>query len=85
MELFGAVDGARLEPLALSSKAGSGDDAKSLLRIPHLGLTKKSSLDTLKQETVSISSDGDKDKAAPPMSGDESKSTSHMLGRGLTP
>jgi hypothetical protein len=69
MELFGAVAGARLEPPSAPAKGGS-DDTKSVLRLPHLGLSKKSSMDTLK-ETASIHSDGDKDKPAPPMSGDE--------------
>lgn len=69
MQLFGAVVGARLEPPTSLSKSGSGDDSKSVLRLPHLGLSKKSSMDTLKQETGSINSDGD--KTAPPMTGDE--------------
>jgi hypothetical protein len=73
MTLFGGVEGARLEPPVAPTKAGSVDDTKSLLRMPHLSLSKKTSMDTLKQETASISSDGDKDKLAPPMSGDESE------------
>jgi hypothetical protein len=72
MELFGAVEGARLEPPTAAVRGVSGDDAKSVLRLPHLGLSKKSSMDTLK-ETASVHSDGDKDKPAPPMSGDEGK------------
>jgi hypothetical protein len=70
MELFGAVDGARLEPRTAAVRGTSGDDTKSVLRLPHLGLSKKSSMDTLR-ETASVHSDGDKDKPAPPMSGDE--------------
>jgi hypothetical protein len=46
------------------------------LRLPHLGLSKKSSIDTLKQEAGSLSSDGD--RPAPPMSGQESGSLSCM-------
>lgn len=72
MSLFGAVEGARLEPHSTPVKGSSGDDSKSVLRLPHLGLSKKSSMDTLK-ETASVHSDGDKDKPAPPMSGDEGK------------
>jgi hypothetical protein len=72
MEIFGAVEGARLEPPSAPPKGGS-DDTKSVLRLPHLGLSKKSSIDTLK-ETASIHSEGDKDKPAPPMSGDEGQS-----------
>jgi hypothetical protein len=75
MALFGGVEGARLEPPSAPVKGGSGDDSKSVLRLPHLGLSKKSSMDTLK-ETGSINSDGDKDKPAPPMSGDEGQSLS---------
>jgi len=74
MSLFGGVEGARLEPPTAPAKAGSMDDTKSLLRMPHLGLSKKTSMDTLKQDSASNSSDGDKDKPAPPMSGDESES-----------
>jgi len=73
MGLFGAVDGARLDPPSAPVKGASGDDSKSVLRLPHLGLSKKSSIDTLK-ETASVHSDGDKDKPAPPMSGDEGQS-----------
>jgi hypothetical protein len=81
MELFGAVEGARLEPPTGKVKGSSGDDAKSVLRLPHLGLSKKSSIDTLK-ETASIHSDGDKDKPAPPMSGNEGQLTFyHPHGR----
>ena len=74
MTLFGAVEGARLEPPSAPTKSGSGDDAKSVLRLPHLGLSKKSSMDTLK-DTASIHSDGEKDKTPPPMSGEEGEST----------
>lgn len=73
MELFGAVKGSRLEPPSPPVKGSSGDDSKSVLRLPHLGLSKKSSMDTLK-ETGSIHSDGEKDRPAPPMSGDEGES-----------
>lgn len=74
MQLFGAVEGARLEPVTVAAKSGSGDDSKGILRLPHLGLTKKSSMDTLKQETGSITSDGTGDKTAPPMTGEERRS-----------
>lgn len=73
MKLFGAVDGARLEPVSAPSRAGTGDDSKSVLRMPHLGLNKKSSVDTLKQDTASVSSDGD--KPAPAMTGEEREQT----------
>lgn len=69
MKLFGAIEGARLEPPAAPSRSGTGDDAKSMLRMPHLGLNKKASVDTLKQDTASINSDGD--KLAPIMTGEE--------------
>lgn len=81
MTLFGAVEGARLEPPSTPVKGGSGDDAKSVLRLPHLGLSKKSSMDTLK-DTGSINSDGDKDKPAPPMSGEEGQSKQVALELG---
>lgn len=74
MELFGAVDGARLEPPSAPVKGASGDDSKSVLRLPHLGLSKKSSMDTLR-DAASVHSDGDKDRSAPPMSGDEGQSS----------
>lgn len=72
LKLFGAVDGARLEPPSVPSRSGTDDDAKSVLRIPHLGLRKKESVDTLRQETGSVASDTD--KPAPPMTGDERES-----------
>lgn len=77
MKLFGAVEGARLAPLSAPSRSGTDDDAKSVLRIPHLGLRKKESVDTLKQETGSIASDSD--KPAPPMTGDERLSFSPLI------
>lgn len=77
LTLFGAVEGARLEPPATASRSGAtDDDAKSILRIPHLGLRKKESVDTLRQETGSIASDSD--KPAPPMTGDERESLSSL-------
>lgn len=76
MELFGAVDGARLEPLSAPSRSGTGDDAKGMLRMPHLGLSKKPSVDTLKQDTASTVSDGE--KPAPPMTGEE-REYRHLL------
>lgn len=69
LSLFGAVDDARLEPFSGPTRSGTDDDAKSILRIPHLGLRKKESVDTLKQDTASVASDTD--KPAPPMTGDE--------------
>ncbi|ORY29789.1 hypothetical protein BCR39DRAFT_588162 [Naematelia encephala] len=69
MELFGAVEGARLEPQEIEVKLpedGEGT-ARSLLRnLPHLGVTKKPSMDVVRKESrseddgASIRSDGEK-------------------------
>lgn len=73
MELFGAVPGARLEPLVTPVKSVA-EEAKAILRLPHLGLSKKGSMDTLRQSAAhtddgaSIASDGE--KGPPAMTGE---------------
>lgn len=48
MELFGAVEGARLEPDEISVRAEEGSTKALLKKVAGLGLTKKASMDTVR-------------------------------------
>lgn len=84
MELFGAVSDARLEPALEASKSGS-EESKGIMRLPLplLGLRKKGSADTLRQrhasgdDTASIASGVEGEKAPPTMTGEERERIHH--------
>ncbi|WVQ78836.1 hypothetical protein IAT38_000927 [Cryptococcus sp. DSM 104549] len=70
MELFGAVEGARLEPPGRDEAEAEGGPKSILKSVVGLGLSRKGSVDTLKQmgETASVKSSDDK---PPQLNGDE--------------
>lgn len=85
MELFGAVEGSKLEPEDLSTKSDEPTTKALLKKVAGLGLTKKASMDTLRttgkdDDAASVMS-SDKEKPSVPLVDDSKRSCALTAAR----